>query len=74
MSLEATIEMSMVDVLKFRNCQPKCLDKHCRLKKQSDPVLPCLLFWQAFCEFQLITNILSKTRKSKVFEILEDLP
>ena len=41
------------------------------LKKQSDQGLPCLLFWQAFCEFQLSqkTNIFFANRKRKVFNI-----
>ena len=40
------------------------------LLKKSDKGLPCLLFRQEICEFQL----LFKNRKKKVFDILECLP
>ena len=39
------------------------------IKKQSDQGLPCLIFWQAFCDFPaLITNILIENRKRKCFK------
>ena len=49
-----------MNVLKFRTlvvCQ-KGRDKQGRLNKQSDQSLPCLLFWQTFCEIPaLVTNV-----------------
>ena len=52
----------MANILKFKISNTSCLLKRPRqtaqtqirllLKKQSDQDLPCLLFWQVFCEFQ----------------------
>ena len=42
------------------------------MRKQSDQGLPCLLFWQAFCEF-LPWKPTFYSRTEKVFEILEHL-
>ena len=45
------------------------------LMKQSDPCLPCLLFCQAFCEFQpWKPSFYMRTEREKCLIFLEHLP